>query len=420
MQHALWGLFVLVACRDSPPPPPDAAPIAERTSLPPAPTRHEVLTWQGDPATTMTVTWQTTEPLAASEVWFDTTPHGGDLTAYPARVAGTVQQVPGLSAHTARDVHVVQLTDLKPATTYWFVAGDAARGTTAERAFRTGPGPTSPVRFVTGGDMGTGPAMRELLRHAAATSPQAAVIGGDVAYANGDLAAYAAWDRWLEAWGELMVTPDGLTVPLIVAIGNHEVAGGWSQPVTAAPFWRSYLPQGVLTYFARRLGEVQLLALDTGHVAPHAGAQATWLDATLDASDAAYDMAVYHVPLYPAHRPPDGEWSVAGREAWGPLFDAHHLDAAFENHDHVFKRTHPLVGGQPTAGGTVYFGDGCFGRDPRTVTQADNPVMAVTQERRHFWLVESGTHDDEGREGVTLSAVDDAGVRFDETFLPRR
>ena len=41
-----------------------------------------------------------------------------------------------------------------------------------------------------------------------------------------------------------------------------------------------------------------------------------------------------------------------------PLFDNYHLTAAFEHHDHAFKRTHLLRANQTDPGGTLYLGDG--------------------------------------------------------------
>jgi hypothetical protein len=39
--------------------------------------------------------------------------------------------------------------------------------------------------------------------------------------------------------------------------------------------------------------------------------------------------------------------------------------AAFENHNHAFKRTHPIKASQVDPTGVVYIGDGSWGVNPR-------------------------------------------------------
>ena len=68
---------------------------------------------------------------------------------------------------------------------------------------------------------------------AASHNPSFALIGGDLAYANGWAPCYLKWDMWLSQWEQHMVTPDGRMIPLIVAIGNHEAASFFgANPVT--------------------------------------------------------------------------------------------------------------------------------------------------------------------------------------------
>jgi len=62
--------------------------------------------------------------------------------------------------------------------------------------------------------------------------------------------------------------------------------------------------------------------LDSGHVYSHQGAQSRWLERTMKANKhLEHQVAIYHVPLYPSHRSYNGALSLAGRLAWGPLFD---------------------------------------------------------------------------------------------------
>lgn len=352
---------------------------------------YTYLTWQGDTSTTMTVNYQTTSSTAISRVHYDTVPRHGVPEDYAMQVDGSAHTIPGLDAYTPRFVHTVELTGLTPDTEYCFIAGDPTDGFTWERKFRTLPDGNAPIRFVTGGDMGTSLEVEQLNSQAAAVEPQFALIGGDVAYANGDVSSYAAWDTWLDAYVRTMVTPAGYTIPLIFAIGNHEVDGAYGQTPTQAPFYFGYFAQGAeISYFTKTFGDSAVLyVLDTGHVTPHGGTQAAWLDAEMVAK-AAYrnQFALYHIPLYPGDRPFSDPGSTAGHDNWLPIFDAHGLTTAFENHDHVMKRSKFLKGGVEDSSGTLYIGDGCWGRSPRAGDQSGAPYIAALQSERHFWLVD--------------------------------
>ena len=399
----------LAACAPRPPaldlPSPGASDAGDR-GVGGSP-RHVYLTWQGDPATTMTVAYHTFgQAPGPSVVRYG--PEGGG--ALPLEARGASHRVPGLDED--RWVHVVELVGLSPGARYRFVAG-APGAESAERVFRTVPDDDRPVRFVTGGDLGVSDEVLRLHRHAAAYEPQFALVGGDVAYVNGDPDAVARWDAWFDQWAEGMVTPSGLTVPLVLAVGNHEVQGGYLGGVEGAPFFFGFFPQtprdAPRSYFRRAFGaNVVVYALDTGHVVAHGGEQASWLDAQL-ATDAAvpHRFALYHVPLYPSHRAYDGGMSVAGRAAWGEIFDRHGLTAAFENHDHTFKRTHPLRGDSVDADGVLYLGDGAWGRGDRPVDVSRRWYHDKAGSLRHVWVVDADAN------GVTYRAFDLDGRLLD-------
>lgn len=378
---------------------------------------HCYLTWQRDPATTLTVNFHTMNPHTAPDVWFDTVSRGGSPSMYRYRTSASTHEIPGLNdlPGAQRYIHVAEMTGLDPGAIVYFVAGSPDGGYTEQRSARL-PGRTvDDLRFVVGGDMSTNSSVPGLLTAAAAESPQFGLIGGDIAYADGLLANWSLWDRWLQNWETYMVTPEGHDVPIILAIGNHEVIGGfqgYDDPLGRAPFFFGLFAQEGRgfemerkAHFRRDFGaNVALLVLDTGHVTSPGGPQADWLAAEL-ASMSGVDlrMAAYHVPMYPSHRGYDSADSAILREVWLPLFDSGQLDVAFEHHDHMLKRTKRLRNNQPAEDGTLYLGDGCFGQAPRTGEQAlalEDPAelaalglaenyLAAWSPERHFWLVEA-------------------------------
>jgi acid phosphatase type 7 len=370
------------------------------------------LTWQGDTSTTMTVNYHTATDTV-SRVYYDTLTRGGRAADYTFSAEGTWHRVPGLE----RRVHWVELRHLKPGTTYYAIAGGGK-----EFKFRTAPEGDAPIRFVVGGDTGVGPTVGPLLAQAAAAEPLFAVIGGDFAYADGRLDKAFLWHEWLDLWHKNMVTPDGYTVPLVAVIGNHEVDGGYGGRIEDAPFYFGLFAQnGTQSHYSRTFGDrLALLVLDSGHIVAHRD-QVAWLDGQLQQlGGVPYRLAAYHVPLYPGYRHYEGEYSRLGRQHWGPVFDAHHLSAAFEHHDHELKRSKPLAGGRIDTTGTLYLGDGCLGRAPRVVRS----LRPIDRRRRwylehsageaHFWRV------DLDRVGLRFTAVGIDGQVLDEAAVPAR
>jgi hypothetical protein len=370
--------------------------------------RHVYLTWQGETSTTITVNYQTMEEAEASRVYFDTEPRKEKIGEYRFNATGTRHKIEGLE--DGRTIHWVELKQLKPGGTYYFVAGDPKNGYTPERKFQTIPDGDEKLRFAEGGDMGTGPALPLLLKQAARQEPDFGVVGGDIAYANDLLTNYGLWDIWLDAWEQCMVTPKGFTIPMVLAIGNHELRSRVEVPPTNAVFYSGYFAQDHhRSYYSRKFGKnLVLYLLDSGHLAPHAGEQAAWLDAQL-AADRAFPQrfAIYHVPLYPSVRPYDGSRSIDGREAWVPIFDKHRLTAAFEHHDHAFKRTKLLRNNQPDPRGTLYLGDGCWGQGARAVGSARRWYEQKAASIQHFWLVDVFPN------RVEYRAIDKEGQVFD-------
>ncbi len=183
----------------------------------------------------------------------------------------------------------------------------------------------------------------------------------------------ARWDRWLYDWENNMTTPQGFSVPLTLAIGNHE-AGGFNKATKDSPFFRAFFAQepnladvaSRKTYHVHRITPTTtVFTLDSAVLTSHQ-AQVGWLQAQMAAAAGPSKWAVYHAPLFPSVRPLSTAESASARQYWEPVFDAHGLQIGFENHDHGLKRSKRIVNSRPTTGaGPIYLGDGCWGANPR-------------------------------------------------------
>jgi len=227
-----------------------------------------------DTSTAITVNYHTNENAVASQVYYDIESRS-DVSEYQFHAEGFSNSVNDIK----RLFHHVELTGLVSDQTYYFVVGDEEVGFSSERKFQTVPA-TGPIRFVTGGDMGTSLRVKGFLDLAGKQAPHFALIGGDVAYGNGEKKSYSLWRTWLTYWGEEMVTPDGHMIPLAIAIGNHEVNYFAIGIDNRSPWYMKLFAQDDTnrSYFYRHFGENSaVLFLDTDHVHGYSGKQKTWI-----------------------------------------------------------------------------------------------------------------------------------------------
>lgn len=370
--------------------------------------RHLYLTWEdSDTARTQTVVFQTVGKASNPRVEIKLDGPAGKTSALVCQSAMLIG--------TQRRIHRLTLKGLKPDTLYQFRAGDDAHGMSVWRSFRTLPD-QGPLKIVTGGDMYRHPETVELLKAAASHKPDVALIGGDIAYADADLDKIGFWDDWFDNWEDYMNPKNGPMVPMICAIGNHEVGGAFDRKKTDAPFYFAFFPQGGEAYFHRKLSrDCEVVVLDSSHVTSHQ-AQVPFLTQTLKSmADRAvpFRLALYHVPCYPTHRPTNDPYAQRGRKSWVPVFDRFALTVGLENHDHTFKRTHPLKGHKVDPTGTVYLGDGCWGRTPRPV-DASLPYLAKASSTYHVWMLTSKDGE------LVCEAVGRDGKVFDRVSLKGR
>lgn len=336
------------------------------------------LTWHGDPTTSMTIQWLDEQSRGSSfAVWF-----AAESSSRWQKVDSTADPFP----LTKLLRHRANMRGLKPDTLYRFRVGLNS----PEYRFRTAPARLDrPLTFVHGGDSGSGVGAVLVNKFAAKQNPLFAFLGGDIAYSNGRTPSLEI--AFLQNWKRHMVAPDGRLIPLIVAIGNHEVDGGYNKTLEEAPFFNSLFgPRfGRHGYATYDFGDyLSIIALDSGHVTPIEGAQTRWLEAQLEKRRRVpHVFAAYHVPAYPSHRPYDGEGPGKIREHWVPVMERFPLAAVLEHHDHTYKRTHPLRGGKVDPAGLVFIGDGAWGAGPRTVKSPDELWYLKTSAPRLHCIV---------------------------------
>jgi hypothetical protein len=356
------------------------------------------LSWYGDPTTTMTIQWHA--PENSNELQLQTA--DGAWHTFEAN----------LNPLTGEEtfVHAVQLEQLDPDTTYSFKLDGKTY------SFWTAPTTlAAPVRFLIGGDLYESPKLfRKMCQTAAQLDPLFAVLGGDLAYAikTGPLhfsSAASKWRSFLADWSRLMVAENNRLIPFLVVSGNHDIA-----PDDYKLFFELFAFPEKQLYRSVDFGSyLSLTLLDTGHFQPIDGRQTLWLEQTLSAhAQTPYLFAIYHVAAYPSFYPYQGRQPTQIRTHWCPLFDRSQISAAFEHHNHTFKKTFRLKANQINPDGTLYFGDGCWGAHPRKTIPI--PYLQERGRKNHLYLLELTP------KSVSVSAIGITGDLLDQTTLSPR
>lgn len=329
------------------------------------------LSWYDDPTTTMTIQWHTPFKELGDTIYLS---DGQEWAA----INGTHIHLDQVLVHSAA------LDHLQPNTEYSFYIGSDPK----VYKFRTAPANLDePLRFLVGGDIYLN---RRIFQYMGKTvlknDPRFIVLGGDIAYALGGPRFHSSLRQWLDFlkdWMTHMIRKDGLIIPFLIVPGNHDIAADNYETffsLFAFPQKRLYRTVDFGSYLS-------LILLDTGHFHQIEHQQTLWLDKALSArTSIPYRFAIYHEAAYPSFYPYLDPTPKKIRTFWVPLFEKYKISAAFENHNHTFKRTYPIKANQIDPEGIVYIGDGSWGVLPRRVN--DTWYLAKKLRKNSVLLVE--------------------------------
>lgn len=361
-----------------------------------------LLTWQQDPTSTITIDWHTHAHervptvqyrVAGSESWQSKT---GESKPFP---------------YSKLLINRVELTGLESGTVYEFkVNADLEM-----RTFRTMPKDASePVRFIIGGDVrGSRGLMERTNKMAASFSPDFIVWGGDLAYGDGLESNLNKWLEFMSVMKTTSITSDNRVIPVINGIGNHEIKGHhfynndhasrvgipeYTQTDESrrqiAPYYFDLMAfPGQPGYGVLDFGSyLSILLLDTDHANPIEGEQTQWLRKTLAERGHIQNIIPnYHAPAYPSVRNWQASSSTKIRDVWVPLFEEAGIEIVFENHDHAYKRTKPMLGNRVDANGITFIGDGAWGVGTRPIGGGKDTTAWTYHGVDPSWYLERAT-----------------------------
>jgi acid phosphatase type 7 len=333
------------------------------------------LTWSADPTTTVTVDWHLLNGQEINAVQF----RGPGLDGW--QTVAAEERIPfPFSDRTVRRTVVRGLTPDALYELRFHPAGTVYR-------YRSMPTEmTRPIRFATGGDTQFSEAsFGRTNRSASSYDLDFVLFGGDLSYANGDPRRVEGKEQWFETATRTLVGEGNRLIPVLVAIGNHEVwesrrldegedanafMAQWGVTERQATYFRPLFafPRGGFHDVLDVGDYLSIVALDSDHMTDVVGAQTEWLRESLRTRSARpHVFPVYHQPAYPSVRRFEGTTSARIRQNWVPLFEQFGVRLVFENHDHIYKRTIPLRAGQFDPSGVVFLGDGAWGVTTREI-----------------------------------------------------
>ena len=398
------------------------------------PPRGIHLTWaRNDTAHTIVVSWKTSSAEAGDVVLYDTVSRGGNPDLYRFRAEGRHETYAGANGY----FHHVELTGLEPDTRYYFICGGEQGGWSVERSFRTAPVKRKSFRFVVGGDCRRAgdydygsaidippfPEIRNRISKLMASfNPSFVIFVGDFVR---DGFSQEQWDNWFEMVEWYWVDSEGVSIPIVPVIGNHEI-GVWPQVQRTKDDARNYYGQFCLpepeSWYSLDWGpDLHITVLncqETFEVLK--GEEKEWLWKDLKANaDKLWKVVAYHYPSFTEK----SSAAAFPSEAWvkDGVFDIFHVDLVFNGHSHNYDRSEPINWLNPENEritspdkGTIYIVTGGWGA-PLTGGSAYWYMAHGPEFRYHFVVVdvyENGT--------LRVRAVDVDGNVFDEFSLHKQ
>jgi len=293
-----------------------------------------VLSWESDPATSMSVTWRTDTSVQRAIAEFAPASGGPKFMDSRASVAATSQELVTNLGPSLR--HTATFADLSPGSEYLYRVGDGTNW--SEWAdFKTATAEVSPFSFVYFGDAQNSVKSHwsRVVRRAFRDAPKASFFlhAGDLINRS---ESDAEWGEWFYAGGFIH-----RSTPCVATPGNHEFGPiGDTDERRLSIHWQPQFafptngPDGVKesAYWFDYQG-TRFVSLNSNEKHEE---QAPWLDEVLSDNPNQWTILTFHHPMYSASA---GRDNPHLRAMWQPIIDKHNVDLVLQGHDHTYARS---------------------------------------------------------------------------------
>ena len=300
-----------------------------------------MLTWSGDPATTVDIQWRTDTTVNSGKVSYR---KKGDSVVRSAEAYKFRLEDRLLMNDRFINRFTAKLSGLQPGTVYEYqLAPDSLWNT--EFAFTTAA-TSDTFSFVWFGDTHYSPKFGRLFNLVDSIHPEVAfyTIAGDL----------VSDGLYRNQWDDLFFYPAEIISrkPLMCVPGNHDNRAGLGAMMYRELFsYPKNAPAGVPTEQTYSFTYKNTLFLMIDATSP-IDVQTGWIEEQLKNSTATWKIAVFHFPPYNYEEP---YFNI--QNTWVPLFDKYHVDMVFGGHIHYYMRSKPMNGGKVADSfnnGTVY------------------------------------------------------------------
>ena len=302
-----------------------------------------MLTWSGDPKTTMDIQWRTNTSVEKGLVKYW---ESGSKDTMTTNASAYKMEDRLLQNDRFVQRFTGNLTNLKPGATYNYKVGTQSGNWSETANFKTESGEKEGFSFIWFGDTHHSKIWGDMAQKAFQKYPDAAFysIAGDL----------VSTGLHRNEWDELWSYPGKVFnyKPLMPVPGNHDSQDGLGAGVYQEMF---SLPKNgpkdlpkEMTYSFNYQDALFLMIDCTLPVS----AQTDWIETQLKNSKARWKFVMFHFPPYNFVEPYDDI-----RKEWCSLFDKYHVDMVMNGHMHYYLRTKPMFNGKAvssSANGTIY------------------------------------------------------------------
>jgi hypothetical protein len=302
-----------------------------------------LLTWSGDPKSSINVQWRTNPEIESGKVkyWI---PGTNDTLSTDASVFKMEDRL----LQNDRYIHrfTAKLKDLKSGTTYQYAIGTGLNKWSVPTSFKTESAQDEGFSFIWFGDTHYSPIWGDMAKKAVKRHPETAFFS-----IAGDLVSTGLYrDHWDQLWDH---SKNVFTSrPLMPVPGNHDSQDGLGAWMYKEMF---SLPENGPTgqpsemTYAFNYQNALYLMMDPTLSVPK---QTAWVEEQLKNSKAKWKFVMFHFPPYNFEEPYDEI-----KKEWCTLFDKYHVDMVMNGHMHYYLRTKPMNGDKAVATpaqGTIY------------------------------------------------------------------
>jgi hypothetical protein len=327
---------------------------------------HIILTWQGDPKTTQTISWRTDTTITKSIVQYT---KEADFSSFPEKSLSVEGKTEKLSSDLGdMSLHTVLLTNLQQGTKYIYRVGDGIHWSNTS-TFTTEPENITSFKFLifTDNHSGKNPNKPELwkntIQNAFKSNPDSKFLV--------DIGDIVEWGNHFSDWNDFFDGAEGVVdkIPAMVVMGNHELYNFPNKkPYLKPNFFVSQFnlpqngPEGLKgQVYSFDYGDAHIIVLDSqaeeekDYNKDLLNKEKIWLENDLKNTNKKWKIAFFHKPPYFIE---STESQEDIRQAFSPIFDKYHIDVVFNGHHHGIARTYPIYNDSLVTSpskGTIYY-----------------------------------------------------------------